>query len=456
MFHKMETDPYARVAPLFEPLSHNLSITAVLKGKSQGWVYVDHPTKPQSAFVGTMEGYFMAGDANNLSFNSGVCERIQQMVAGDTVRPDTKILEFEYSSPDWIDQLDTLFDYREPLTYLARHYQCDKLALHNWRDWIPQNLQVQSIGREQLQHAHLDLDEGWDHLFHPYEWAMGFGSIHNYLKHGFGYAVMAGDQMVSWCMSDCVAKNQAEIGIYTLPEYRRQGLGTIAAAAAVEYCLHSGMEAVGWHCNDGNIASQRTAEKVGFKRQKTRERHYLVRPEWRHFAELGLRDFHNGEFESCVKRYRTVFSLTHEAEDYIYHLAAMAAAQTGDLDHAIIWLRQAAQRGWKNLSYTESRGEVPETPAPGMTWRDLPKLNQSVYERHKDETLAEVLAQYEKSYQETLALIEAMTEREIFEPGVYEWTGGSSLLSWIAANTSSHYNWARRNIRTTVIRKAIP
>jgi RimJ/RimL family protein N-acetyltransferase len=65
---------------------------------------------------------------------------------------------------------------------------------------------------------------------------------------------MAGDQIVSWYMSDCVAGNQAEIGIYTPPEYRRQGIRTIAAA--VEYCLNSGVESVGLHCNDDNIAAE--------------------------------------------------------------------------------------------------------------------------------------------------------------------------------------------------------
>lgn len=100
------------------------------------------------------------------------------------------------------------------------------------------------------------------------------------------------------------------------------------------------------------------------------------------------------------------------------------------------------------------RGEVPETPAPGMTWRELPKLNQKGFERHKNETLEKVLEQSEKSYQEILELVEGMSEPEIFEAKYYAWTGDSSLLSWIAANTSSHYNWARRNIRTTVISKA--
>jgi len=99
------------------------------------------------------------------------------------------------------------------------------------------------------------------------------------------------------------------------------------------------------------------------------------------------------------------------------------------------------------------KGETPETPAPGFTWRELPKLNQVGFEQHKNETLENVLERFEKSYLEILELVKGMKEQEIFETRYYEWTGNSSLLTWIAANTSSHYNWARRNIRTTVISK---
>jgi hypothetical protein len=118
------------------------------------------------------------------------------------------------------------------------------------------------------------------------------------------------------------------------------------------------------------------------------------------------------------------------------------------LAHLVDWEQRFI--GWYKAGV---RGEVPETPAPGMTWRELPKLNQEGYEKHKDESLEHVLEQYERSYQRILELVEGMEEKEIFEAGYYEWTGDSSLLPWIAANTSSHYNWARRNIRTTVIRK---
>lgn len=99
------------------------------------------------------------------------------------------------------------------------------------------------------------------------------------------------------------------------------------------------------------------------------------------------------------------------------------------------------------------KGEIPVTPAPGFTWRELPKLNQIGFEHHKDEPLDKILEESTKSYQETLALVEAMQEQEIFETKYYHWTGNTSLLLWIVANTSSHYNWAQRNIRTTLITK---
>ena len=118
------------------------------------------------------------------------------------------------------------------------------------------------------------------------------------------------------------------------------------------------------------------------------------------------------------------------------------------LAHLVDWEQRFI--GWYRAGL---QGEVPETPAPGMTWRELPALNQEGYQQHRDEPLEYVLDWFEKSYHEMLGLVEGMQEQEIFQAKHYRWTGNSSLLPWIAANTSSHYNWARRNIRTTVIQR---
>ena len=121
------------------------------------------------------------------------------------------------------------------------------------------------------------------------------------------------------------------------------------------------------------------------------------------------------------------------------------------LAHLVDWEQRFI--GWYRAG---QRGEMPETPAPGFSWRELPKLNQEGYERHKDDTLEDVLEDFQKSHQEIVELVEGMSETEIFTVKYYPWTGESPLLIWIAANTSSHYNWARTNIRTTIINKVCP
>lgn len=100
------------------------------------------------------------------------------------------------------------------------------------------------------------------------------------------------------------------------------------------------------------------------------------------------------------------------------------------------------------------RGEKPQLPAPGMTWGDLAKLNRQGYERHRDQSLAAVLAESRDSYGQVLALVEGMPEEEIFAPGRYAWTGKRGLATYIAANTCEHYAWARKQIATATRRRA--
>lgn len=121
------------------------------------------------------------------------------------------------------------------------------------------------------------------------------------------------------------------------------------------------------------------------------------------------------------------------------------------LAHLVDWEQRFI--GW----YEAGRRDEPvHLPAPGMKWSDLAELNRQGYERHRDRPLEDVLADFRDSYARILALVEGMSEREILEAGHYAWTGGQNLAGFIAANTSSHYRWARNQIRTTRICQAVP
>jgi hypothetical protein len=93
------------------------------------------------------------------------------------------------------------------------------------------------------------------------------------------------------------------------------------------------------------------------------------------------------------------------------------------------------------------RGETPALPAPGYKWNQLPVLNQHIYEKYRDQALADVLQGFHMSHGPIMALVESLSEEDLFTPGLYAWTKTNALASYIVSCTSSHYRWARTELR---------
>ncbi|MHA2143097.1 MAG: ClbS/DfsB family four-helix bundle protein [Candidatus Thorarchaeota archaeon] len=93
------------------------------------------------------------------------------------------------------------------------------------------------------------------------------------------------------------------------------------------------------------------------------------------------------------------------------------------------------------------RGEVPETPAPGLKWSQLRILNQQVFEKHQNRTLADVKAEFQSSYERLLNTVNGIPEEDMYEVGRFAWTGNGNIAGFILANSASHYRWAKTRIR---------
>ncbi len=106
---------------------------------------------------------------------------------------------------------------------------------------------------------------------------------------------------------------------------------------------------------------------------------------------------------------------------------------------------------WENLFLgwyrAGLRGEVPQTPAPGFTWKDLDRLNRQIYEENLDRLLESVKADFRRSYQETLKVVERIPADDLYTVSLYPWMGKGTLIGYIRANTSSHYRWAKEQVR---------
>jgi hypothetical protein len=107
--------------------------------------------------------------------------------------------------------------------------------------------------------------------------------------------------------------------------------------------------------------------------------------------------------------------------------------------------------GWQqmNLCWYEAgeRGEKPAVPAPGLTWKDVRKLNERIYRRHRRRPLEAVRADYAVFHQRMIELIHKTPEPELVKVGRFSWAGPTWTLSdYIRANTASHYRWASKHI----------
>lgn len=84
-----------------------------------------------------------------------------------------------------------------------------------------------------------------------------------FYRSGFGCAALANGAAVCWCTAEYLSGDRCGIGIATMPEQRRRGIATLAAARFVAESLGRGLTPH-WDCAAGNIPSVQLAERLGF------------------------------------------------------------------------------------------------------------------------------------------------------------------------------------------------
>lgn len=108
--------------------------------------------------------------------------------------------------------------------------------------------------------------------------------------------------------------------------------------------------------------------------------------------------------------------------------------------------------GWQQMILSfhekEMRGEVPEVPGRGLTWRDTPKLNSLIHQEYGSVPLDEILQRFRASQQDMFRLIDAVSDEDFIEVGRFGWLGPSWTVSdYVRAETASHYRWASNHIK---------
>jgi len=260
MLYEIAEADFDKVRPLTKEQPLVLAVDAVLDGTCPGAVWADDPDVFNAAIVETPEGHYLVGDAEAGGFAPSLMKFITKTLSPGGRGENWWWFYLRCPSDAWTETMRRTLPSERAVEKPREFYVCDELTF-DWRGKVPAGFELVRVDERLI--ARDDL-ENVDHLR---SFAKGnFGSVEQFLNHGFAFCVIHDDTIVSECFTDNVSRGRCEVGVRTSGAYRRRGLGSLVVARTVDWALSNGLDQVGWHCLRYNLASAATARKVGFRK----------------------------------------------------------------------------------------------------------------------------------------------------------------------------------------------
>jgi len=291
----LSREHFSLVQPQFAGLSKTQPMcTAVLAGIYPGRIYVDQAEAPTAALLLTWiesetNGVwaFLAGDPSNVAFNREVNQgiRTRRIINGQT-----PMLFWACDPGDWGECLDQVFDPFRPIWFPRYHFLALR-ALPNWRVRVPEGYVVEPLADDLLLRSGLVIPPDVAATLEKWRGLRRSDTLGGQFN-DYGYVILdvRGDSPViaSWATVDFIANGRGDLGFFTQPEYRRQGLGVTVVSAALDAGFTRGLvQQVNWTCDADNDGSTRTAQKLGLERIADYQMAFWMLDEQRH-QELSL------------------------------------------------------------------------------------------------------------------------------------------------------------------------
>lgn len=334
---EIESKDYERLRPIFADLAEiHLNVVTILDGTCPGQVYVDDVAHPRTAYMISGDAHYLAGAVDNRVFNAALNAALP--------RDHCFVL---FCDPElWAGALDVVLRDTYAIRSTRHYYTLAQHRIPDWQDRIPEGFSVKRVDADLLAAERKNRDGVVEWIFE--EWK----SVDDFMERGFGFCLVHDDQdvVVSWSLSDYVSGDRCEMGIVTDWDYRRQGLGTLTAAATAAYALAQGFTTTGWHCWHNNVGSIGVAGKVGF--EKAADYDIYIN----HWVAENITDMSPEQFRAFAEFYEQEFQARPPESGFPYIVAATAWALGGDRAGCFRHLHRAVDAGW--LRGTEHLREI--------------------------------------------------------------------------------------------------
>jgi RimJ/RimL family protein N-acetyltransferase len=253
---------YNKVRPLIQPVDFHLALTSILEGISPAHILVDDPTSPTNAFITYKGKAWLLGNPHNTSFHSMLIDTLPTTYYNSLKAHHATAFRLYYHPTTWEEYLPILFPNAIGPTYVYNYWEVDART-KPWNITIPQEYQMHQITKDSLQVNLKNID------YVREETTSERLTIEEFLQHSFGYYLTHHHTIVAWCMSEYNTPTRCELGIETTPPHQQQGLAQLTASTVIHHALQHQITQIGWHCGANNLASNKTAQRLGFSKKHT-------------------------------------------------------------------------------------------------------------------------------------------------------------------------------------------
>ena len=259
----LEAKDYSIIRPFLISDHLILNIEPIINGSFKGKIWVDNIKDPNLVYIfDTRHAHFLLGDLNNNLLKEKFLNFFRNDILSD-LKLHKKFLSLLYSEtwnkiiPDI--KTDLII---EPITITRLLHVINNLKFTNWHEMVPKGIVIEQISRDVIHRDNLLNLKGLKEEL-QYMW----GDFNNFFKFGFGIIARTEDHVAGWCLGEYFSEIKGikifGIGIETYQKFQRKNIATLMASALIELGIEEGYK-IYWDCAKNNVASKKTADKLGF------------------------------------------------------------------------------------------------------------------------------------------------------------------------------------------------
>lgn len=229
---------------------HNVFVYSVIEHKQQGKIFVNNRNNPTAGLVMNKGGcYYVFGDVSDDVFNESLVEYLRDP------SNHTNFFDLYFSSNEWLNLLKHSLEGNVVLLK-RNHYILEEVHKIVQDLEIFDGFQLKRIDDKLFNQYREQIDHSYSHLW---------GSSDKYLENAFGFCLLNNGEFASVCNTFYIDGKYIAPDIITLNEYRNKGLATKVCSYFIMRSKELGLTPY-WDCDAGNEASNRLAQKLGFRK----------------------------------------------------------------------------------------------------------------------------------------------------------------------------------------------